>query len=680
MDRTMINEYPQTPKIAVIDSLHNTEIIDEYRWLEDSNNPAVQTWLAEQESITHSIIDTLPQHEWLIERLTALWRYDDEQAPYQVLSSTRLFFWARKKEWERWAYYYREQESAPATILLNPNEWGSKTLDFVQPSRDGKYIAFGIAEAGNEQTAVQIMDIATRTIISDSLYGLRQRSVCWLPDNKGFFYSASPLKGDVPEGEEHYWHSVYYHELGTSKSRDIKIFSDPEVKEYFHAADVSEDGRFLLLYKSMFNRNEIYLKHIDEDSIVPLITGFDAQYYINIIDEKMIIWTDSHAPNGMAYITDVDKPERDDWKILLPEIDDYLVSLMPIAGHLFAVYSHNAYTVIKIYTLDGIFVKDMTLPCIGNAEVIGYWSKPDIWVRFSSFTFPRTTYKYDIDNDRLIMYHKPPIDIDLSNYITEQVWYDSKDRTRISMFLIRHKNAKKNRKNAVYLTGYGGFDVSMEPYFSTTYALWLEAGGMIAIPNLRGGGEYGKTWHEAGMLEKKQNVFDDFIAAAEYLIESNYTTSDKLVISGASNGGLLVGAAAVQRPDLFKAVRCEVPLLDMIRYHKFGFANIWAEEYGSADDPEQFGYLLKYSPYHNIHDGTRYPAMLLIGSENDARCYPLHVMKMAARLQTADPHGAPILLIVRKKSGHGGGTTITELIEQQAETWAFLMAQVHLKK
>lgn len=673
-----ISKYPQTKKTPVADTLHGTVILDNYRWLESSDEPMVKAWLAKQEDIAHSIIDKLPQRKWLIERLTKLWRYDDERTPRSVLGSTRLFYWVIKKEWERWAYYYRETESSPAILLLNPNEWGSKTLSFVRPSRDGRYIAFGTAEAGNEQTVIRIMDISSKEVLSDSLRGWRQRNVAWLPDNSGFYYSACPLKGEVPEGEENYWSAVYYHELGTSGIEDIKVFSHNDVKEYYHAAVITEDGKYLIFYRGMFNKNQVYVQKVGDNEMFPITTSFDAQYNIEIIDDKIIIWTDSLAPKGMVYITDISRPEKVHWRTLIPETVDNLSHILPIAGRLFAVYSHNAYTVIKIYSIDGTYQGEVPLPTIGSASIWGYWSTSDIWIQFSSFTFPRTTYKYDLESDELILYHEPPVEIDVSNYETEQVWYESKDGTRVSMFLIHHKNITQDGTNALYLTGYGGFNIAMDPYFSTTYTLWLEAGGIVAIPNLRGGGEYGKEWHEAGMLEKKQNVFDDFIAAAEWLIDNEFTSSEKLIIGGGSNGGLLVGSVTVQRPELFKAVHCAVPLLDMLRYHKFGYANIWAEEYGSAENPQQFDYLLKYSPYHNVVDGISYPAMIFIGSENDARCYPLHAMKMTARMQEANPKGQPILLLVRKKSGHGGGTTITELIEQQAEVWAFLMEQARL--
>jgi prolyl oligopeptidase len=677
-----------TEKRPVVDTLHGIPIIDNYRWLEDRDDLGVTQWLTTQETIARQFIDTLPQRTPLIKRFDELWRYDDERTPQQVIESERLFYWVKTKEWERWAYYYKENASSNGVMLLNPNEWGDKTLDFVVPSRDGKYIAYGIAEAGDEATVVHIMEVLTRKVLADSLRGWRQRSISWFPGNVGFYYTASPLKGEVPEGEEQYWSTAYYHTLGTGAESDIEVFSHDEVKEYYHGVSVSEDGKHVLFYRSLFNKNSVYLSHrAHPEKLIPITTDFDAQYRADVIENKLIIWTDKDASKGKVFITDINDVAPESWHELIPETDDNLLYITGVDGHLYAAYSHNVHIVIKIFSFDGAFIREMDLPTLGFAGVWGYWSKPTVWVRFTSFVYPVTVFTYDFDKDELSLFHKPPIDIDVSNYTAEQVWYRSKDSTLVSMFLVHKKNLKKDGSNPVYLTGYGGFNISVMPYFSTLYAVWLEAGGMVAIPNLRGGGEYGKEWHEAGMFDKKQNTFDDFIAAAEWLIENRYTNPSRLAIGGASNGGLLVGAAMVQRPDLYRVVHCGVPLLDMIRYHLFGFANIWAEEYGSADDPEHFRFLLKYSPYHNVVDSKDYPAVLFVGSDNDARCYPLHAMKMTARMQEARSarnerthairsDDKPILLLVRKKSGHGGGTTLSEQIEQYADIWAFLMNQV----
>lgn len=669
-------KYPKTEKIAVKDTLHGTVLIDNYQWLENGDDTKVKEWTEKQEELTRSIIDSLPQREFLIKRFNELWRYDDESVPWRVLNGERIFFSSKKKDDEKWIYNTKENENAEPVELINPNKWDAvETLHGVSSSRDGKYLAFGKARGGDENPVVSVMEVATKKVLSDSLKGWKQYVSSWMPDNSGFYYMAKPLKGEAPEGEENYWHSVYFHKLGTPANQDKKVFCHDKVKEYFHSVYVTEDGKYEVYNRSLFNKNEVYYKKLgSDDPLIPIATGFDAQYSVTFIEDKIFIKTDSEAPLNMVYVTEVDKPEKDNWRVFIPESkEDKLSYITGVAGHIYVVYQHNAYTQVKSYTLDGKYIRDLPFPTIGTSGISGYWSRDDIWVWFSSFTYPSTTFKYDFDNDSLKIYKKFPLDIDVENYTAEQIWYKSKDGTPVSMFLVHRKDIKKDGSNPVLLTGYGGFNVSRRPYFSTTYVVLLEAGAMIAIPNLRGGGEYGRDWHEAGMKEKKQNVFDDFIAAAEWLIENKYTNPEKLAISGGSNGGLLVGAVAVQRPELFKVVNCAVPLLDMIRYHKFGLANIWAQEYGSAEDSVQFEYLLKYSPYHNVKAGTDFPAMLITGSENDARVDPLHARKMVARIQEADPNGQPVLLLVRKASGHGGGTTISVHIEQAADRWSFLM-------
>jgi prolyl oligopeptidase len=444
---------------------------------------------------------------------------------------------------------------------------------------------------------------------------------------------------------------------------------------------VTEDGKYLIMVRNFGQKNEVFFKRLESnDPPTPIATGFDGAYGVDIIQDRIIITTDSGAPMQKVYWTTVDKPGKQFWRTLIPENkQDKLEYVSGIDHHLYASYLHNAHTVVRIYDLDGRYIRDLPFPTLGSGYIGGYWSKPDVWVYFSSFAWPPTIYKYDFAQNRLNLFHKFPLNIDVSNFAVEQVWCKSKDSTPISMFLIHRKDLKPDGANPVLLTGYGGFNIPMTPYFSTTYVVFLELGGMVAIPNLRGGGEYGKAWHEAGMLGRKQNVFDDFIAAAEWLITHHYTSPQHLAIIGASNGGLLVGAVTVQRPDLFRTVVCDVPLLDMLRYHKFGYANIWATEYGTADDSTQFQYLYRYSPYHNVHDGVRYPAMLITASDNDARVGTMHARKMTARLQAADAGGGPILFELEKASGHEGGTTISAGIEQAADRYAFILAELGIK-
>lgn len=400
-----------------------------------------------------------------------------------------------KKDWERWAYYTKENDSAQPVLLLDPNQWGLKTLGSVYPSRDGRYLAYGIEDPGKENPVIKIMEVETGKILPDSLQGWRQGHITWLANNSGFYYTANPLKGTVPEGEENYLDAVYFHKIGTSSSEDKKIFFHPAVKEFFHYSSISEDGKYILFYRAMFYKNEVYLQMIDApDAMIPIVTGFDAKYAITMVDGRLIIKTNLDVPNGRVFTTTVDKLNKDNWVEIIPENEDHLEYIALISGHLYAVYTHNAYTVIKIYSIDGDYIRTLPLPATGNSYVWGYWSKNDIWVYFTSFTYPPTVFKYDFEKDTLILYHKPPIDIDLSDFIVEQVWYNSKDNTRIPMFFVHHRSIKRDGNNPVYLTGYGGFKISMNPYFSSNYAVWLEYGGALAIPNLRGGGEFGYWW------------------------------------------------------------------------------------------------------------------------------------------------------------------------------------------
>ncbi len=675
-------DYPATKRVPVTDNYHGVEIEDSYRWLEDAEDPSVVQWTQEQENLTHSLIDHLPQKEFLVQRYNELWRYDDEGIPRRVLDGDRIFYNKKNKDDEKWMYMTKASEGAEPRILLNPNDWDeTDQLQGTTPSRDGTYVAFGRAHGGDENPIIRVMVVETGEILPDELRGWKQSVSSWLPDNSGFYYSCKPLEGEVPEGEHEYWHAAWFHKLGTLAEEDVKVFWDDAVKEYWHGVNLSEDGHYEIYYRSLFNAQEVFYRRAgSNDELIPLATGLDAEYNVEFVEDKILIHTDKDAPLYMVYVTDIDKPERENWQVFLPEHEkDKLNYTSAIAGHIYASYMHNAYSVVKIYDLEGNYLRDLPFPTIGSGGASGYWSQPEVWVGFSSFTYPSTTFKYHYESNELEVYRKFPVEVDVDNMTAEQVWYESKDGTPVSMFIVHRKDMQLDGNNPTMLYGYGGFNVSMTPRFSTSSLVWLEAGGVFALANLRGGGEYGQDWHKAGMKEKKQNVFNDFIAAAEWLIDNKYTNPDKLAINGASNGGLLVGACMVQRPDLYRAVLCGVPLLDMVNYHSFGLANIWAEEYGSSDDPEQFAYLHAYSPYHGVKDGTKYPACLVTGSENDARVDPLHARKMVALLQEVDPNGEPHVLLVRKASGHGGGTTLSTLIEQRAELRAFLMDQLGME-
>ncbi|MFH2051583.1 MAG: prolyl oligopeptidase family serine peptidase [bacterium] len=673
--KTAAPSYPPTPQRPVREDLHGTVLVDEYQWLENADDPEVQAWTEAQHAFTRSITADLPQKAWLAERFNALWRYDDESVPSRVLDGERLFYYTKKKDDEKWVFVTRAREGAPEQVVIDPNEWPpTDTLAGISPSRDGRYVAFGTAHGGDENPVVQVMVTETGEILPDRLRGWKQSVGSWLPDGSGFFYTCKPLEGEVPEGEHEYWHSAWMHKLGTDPSEDVKVFGDDTTKELWHNVGVTEDGKYTVFNRGLFNVNDLYFRPTGTDGpLIPLATGMKFEYGVDFIGDTILITTDEDAPRKMVYVTDAAHPEREHWKVFIPQHDkDKLLGIQPIAGHIYVTWMHDAYTRIQIYDLDGNFIRDLPLPTIGSGGVSGRWSLPDVWVYFSSYAYPSTTFKYDFDRNELDLYRAFPVEVDVEGVVADQVWYESRDGTPVSMFIVHHADAKLDGTNPTLLYGYGGFDVSMNPRFSTSILVWLEAGGVYCVANLRGGGEYGREWHQAGMREKKQNVFDDFIAAAEYLIREGWTNPDKLAVSGASNGGLLTGAVTTQRPDLFRVVECGVPLLDMVRYHRYGLANIWAEEYGSSDDPEQFEYLLEYSPYQNIREGVEYPAFLVTGSENDARVDPLHARKMAARMQ-ATGAGGPVCLLIRGASGHGGGTTITTQIEQRAEETAFLM-------
>lgn len=669
-------EYPYTPVIPVVDTVHGVEIIDNFRWLESSDDPEVLEWVKKQNELTRSILDSLPYREYLTERYNELYRYDDVTAPLEVIEGNRIFYWVTKEDLEKWIYCTREDQYAEEVVLLDPNKWEDEvTIHGLSVSRDGKFIAYGKAKGGDENPVVEIMNVETDEILPDTLRGTNQYVNSWLPDNSGFYYTAKPYPGEVPEGEEHYWSAVYFHELGAPADLDEKVFYHDSVKEYYHYASITEDGKYLVFNRSNFYTSEIYYKELfSEDSLIPLVTGFDNYRYELFVEDKILIMTDEDAPMYKVFITDVNSPQRENWKLFLPEREDALLeNIHPIDNHIYAVYQQNAYTKIEIYDLEGNYIRDLPLPSIGTAYISGHWSKPTIWVTFASFVYPTTIFKYHFEGDSLELYKESPLEIEVEDYTEQQIWYESRDGTPVSMFLIYRKDLVRDGNNPVLLTGYGGFGLSILPGFSPSLILWLETGGMYAIPNLRGGGEYGESWHESGMLGNKQNVFDDFICAAEWLIENDYTNPEKLAISGGSNGGLLVGAAMVQRPDLFKVIYCQSPLLDMVRYHLFNYANVWKEEYGNSEDPEQFEYLLKYSPYHNVEENIDYPAIIISTGENDPRVDPLHSKKMVALLQTTDPGGNPALLEIRSQSGHGGYNTVTEQINHSVDVRSFLM-------
>ncbi len=667
----------------VVDTLHGVTVPDPYRWMEDADSEAVQSWTGRRNDAFMKYTDSLAQKTWLYERFQYLWRYDDESTPDPCLLSDAVIYETKKADQDKWVVHMKDTPDGEGRVVLDPNTWGEiETLSFFTPSPDCSLVAFGKSQGGDENPVISVMDLATGEILPDTFQGWKHGWVSWKHDNSGFYYTAKPLAEEVEvEGDHEYWHRGWEHTIGTTAESDTLVHFDPDVRETWNGIWLSEDGAWQLFYRGLFNVNRLWIAPADgSGEKVAMTDHMDFEYDVDVVGDTVFIKTDWEAPNYRVMVVDAAAPQQENWTEFIPESADKLSSIAAIDGHLYATYQHNAATEIVVYTLDGEKKQSVELPTVGSARVWGYNSKPGVWVSFSSFAHPSTVYTYDVEENALTLYKESPIDIDASNIGVEQVWYDSKDGTKVSMFVIR--DVRSEGPIPFLLTGYGGFNISMTPRFSTRTAVWLEAGGGIAIPNLRGGGEYGREWHEGGMREKKQNVFDDFIAAGEWLESSGNTTRDQLAISGGSNGGLLVSAAVTQRPELFEAVLCAVPLTDMVRFHKFGLANIWTEEYGSADDPEMFPHILAYSPVHNVEQGVDYPAILVTGSENDARTAPVHARKFMAAVHWADAdHGTeePIFLHIQSDSGHGGAVTIDQSADNYARHYSFLMKQIGME-
>jgi prolyl oligopeptidase len=682
-------QYPETKKIKVVETFHGIEVTDNYRWLEDLENPEVQAWIDNQNHLSREFLENLPQRKWAIDRFSYFNQYYTIEFSEKIKVGNQTFWQEKKKGEKNWSIWVRENkdneenkedEKNPARKLLDMNEYGPYTeLWLFIPSPDGKYLAFIIEDRGKENNRVQIIDVASAKIQPDTFRGWRHAHVEWLPDSSGFYYSASPKKGEVPDGEEYAWSSLYFHKPGNTGSPDKKIFYHPTEKTHMHWAEISESKKYVFFYRGWYTggNNEIFFKKVGSDEpLIPLAAGFDASYQVEEMEDKFIIQTDWKAPRGRVFIADPDKPGWENWKEFIPEAEENLDwhGIRPAAGYVMGRYLDGGASRIKIFDKTGRYLRDIPLPNVGTAGAGGKWDQPEIKVNFSTFTQPFSLYKYDFKTNTLTFQEQNyPLEVDVSNYITRRVFYRSKDGTRVSMFLLQRKDLALNSANPTLLHGYGGFNKSVRPIFRGEFIPWLEAGGMVAIPNLRGGGEYGRDWYEGGIGRNKQNSFDDCIAAAEWLIENKYTNPGKLALQGTSNGGLMVIAVAVQRPDLFKAVWSHVPFTDMVRFNKFGRAKLWTKEYGNPDDPGDFKAILAYSPYHNVRDGISYPAVLLTAGENDVRCHPLHAMKMAARLQAANKGKNPILLWVVRETGHDPEVTSKEFVIRQSESFAFLV-------
>ena len=680
---------PPKAKIAPVeDTVHGRKIVDPYRYMEDPTNPDTQAYVQAELSYTRSILDPLPGREQIHARLSRLIAIGTIAAPQ--LGGKYYFYTRREGTQNQPVLYVREAVNGADRTLVDANQMaadGTVALDWWFPSEDGKYVAYGISASGSEESTLHIIETASGKTLPDTIERTRFASVAWKSDNSGFYYTRHPKKGDVPPGEEVYHVKVFYHVMGTDPAKDSLIFGEGRNAQDIPGVSLSEDDRWLLITVfEGWSKSEMYLMDLKAGSPpVEMTAGKEFLYSGDVLKGKLYITTNEDAPRYHVFVADATSPKRANWKEIIPQSDAVLQSVGIFGSKLFAQYEHNASSQLRLFDLEVKKLDDITLPTIGSVfSSGGKWDKNEAFFGFQSFTVPPSIYRYDLNDHKTSQWGKVDApSIDPSVYTVEQVWYNSKDGTRVPMFVVHKKGTEKNGKNPTMLTGYGGFNISMTPSFNRSAYLWLEHGGIYAVANLRGGAEFGEDWHRAGMLDKKQNVFDDFIAAAEYLISAKYTDKDHLAIQGGSNGGLLMGAMITQRPDLFRAVVCAVPLLDMLRYQNFQIAKLWIPEYGTAEDPKQFDFLYAYSPYHHVKEGVEYPAILFMTADTDTRVDPMHAKKMAALMQAEAKNGAskerPILLRIETKAGHGAGKPITKQIEEYTDIYSFLFWQLGVK-
>jgi prolyl oligopeptidase len=679
---------PKAKAEPVEDVVQGHKIVDPYRYMEDADNPDTQAYVREELAYARRILDPLAGRDKINARLEELLTIGTLGAPQ--LGGHYYFYTQREGMQNQPVLYVRERVNGTDRVLVDANQMaadGTVALDWWFPSEDGKYVAYGLSSSGSEESTLHIIETASGKALPDSIERTRFASVAWKNDSSGFYYTRHPHKGEVPAGEEVYHVKVFYHALGSDPAKDPLVFGEGRNAQDVPTVALSEDDRWLLItvYEG-WSKAEMYLQDVKSGTPpVELTTGKEFLYEADMLQGKLYITTNEDAPRYRVFLADATNPKRENWKEIIPPADAVLQSANVFGGKLFAQYEHNASSQLKLFDLQGKALDDITLPTIGTVFASGgKWDKDEAFLGFQSFTVPPSVFRYDLNKHETSLWTKVNAPaIDPSIYQVDQVWYNSKDGTRVPMFVVYKKGLEKNGKNPTLLTGYGGFNISQTPSFGRSSYLWLEHGGVYAVANLRGGAEFGEDWHRAGMLENKQNVFDDFIAAAEFLISQKYTDKDHLAIRGGSNGGLLMGAMITQRPDLFRAVVCQVPLLDMLRYQNFQIAKLWIPEYGSAKDPKQFDWLYAYSPYHHVKAGTEYPAILFMTADTDTRVDPMHAKKMAALMQAEAKNGQsrerPILLRIETKAGHGAGKPVTKQIEEETDVYSFLFWQLGVK-
>jgi prolyl oligopeptidase len=649
--------------------MHGVEVVDPYRWLEDQNSPETRAWIKAQNDYTESILASLPNRGTIARRLAELLRVETVNVPNE--RNGRYFFTRRLPDQELSSICMVQGLQGNPEVLVDPNTFSKElrlSVDLLDVSPDGSLLAFGTRQGGRDETEVRLLNVEQRVLLPDRLPLGRYHGISLAQNNTGFYYSRHTVEGP----------RLYFHALGSDSSKDPEVFGKGYGSDKILIPRLSEDGRYLLItvfYGAGAAKTDLYLQNLtDGDPITPLVTDIPARFLGAFGGDHLFLHTNWEAPRGRILAVDLKNPSRQNWKEIIPAGNATIRNFSAIGGRLFVCYLDNALSELRIFSAAGKRLKDVSLPEAGSVnEMSGRWSSKVAFFSFTSFAVPPLVFFYDFDKEAPFMWTRPKAPIDLDRFTFRQVWCESRDKTRIPMFLFFAPGTPVDGANPTLLTGYGGFNQVMAPSFSPMAVVWVESGGIYAVPNLRGGGEFGEDWHQAGILEKKQNVFDDFIAAAEWLIKKGYTKPARLAIAGRSNGGLLVGAALTQRPDLFEAAICGYPLLDMLRYHKFLAAPFWISEYGSAEETEQFKYLRAYSPYHHVKAGVKYPAVLFVSGDYDSRVDPLHARKMTALLQSASVSGKPALLRYDTQSGHvSGARPVNKIIKDSTDELSFL--------
>ena len=679
--RDIVVDYPDTKKADTVTNYFGTDVKDPYRWLEDDKSAETEAWVKAENKATHSYLDNIPYRKALKQRLEKLWNYEKIGAPFKEGEYT--YFYKNDGLQNQYVIYrYKTGEDpSTATVFLDPNtfkEDGTISLGGTSFSKNGSVLAYAISEGGSDWRKILVMDIESKKIVEDTLVDIKFSGMSWYK-NEGFYYSSY----DKPKGSELSaktdQHKVYYHKLGTPQKEDQLIFGGKasEKHRYIYGS-VTEDDRYLIISPRVSTSgNKLYIKDLTQPNskLVEIIGNTDNDTYVLVNEgSKLFLVTNLNAPNKKIVTVDASNPTPENWVDFIPETKNVL-SPSTAGGYFFTEYMVDAVSKVMQYDYDGKLVREVKLPGVGSAAGFGAKKEEkELYYSFTNYVTPGSIYKYDIENGTSELFRKPDIDFNPENYESKQVFYASKDGTKVPMIITHKKGLELNGKNPTILYGYGGFNVSLTPSFSIANAVWMEQGGIYAVPNLRGGGEYGKAWHDAGTQLKKQNVFDDFIAAAEYLIDQKYTSSDFLAIRGGSNGGLLVGATMTQRPDLMKVALPAVGVLDMLRYHTFTAGAGWAYDYGTAEDSkEMFDYLMGYSPVHNVKEGVEYPATLVTTGDHDDRVVPAHSFKFAAELQDKQTGSNPTLIRIETDAGHGAGTPVSKTIEQYADIYGFTL-------